>query len=341
MTRVRVAVDLDGPAEGFFGYLGRLAKPLADRGVTLVGPEAPHDLLFVNDARMVERFGEPDRVDRPLAVFERKDAAVVQPKLRRWLAHPRVRVWLKTTVFRDPALNNRPTATGHLHMDWIRQAEGEQDVPSRTPPVISDADLAKILAFHPVFMMEALEPARLLALEHAPRTPLSARSIDLLCAGLVDRSWPDLTRHRQRANAVASTLAGRTTLVGRGRVFEPAEFLTWLGRSRIMLSPLGHGEMNWKDWEAVMCETVVVKPSAAHVTTAMYDIYRPGGGVVECAYDFSDLELVVERILADLNTHQARAAAERKAMVACFAPDRLAEQFAAMVRNALQARPHA
>ena len=139
----RIAIATRGLAVEYFTYLNRLAEPLSDYSIRLVAPELDHDLLFTDDASLLDRFESPEEIDRPIVVFERKDAAVVQPKLRRWLAHPNVKLWLKTTVFRNPPDNNLPTASGHLHVDWIRAAEGQDVVATRMPIEIATSDLSK------------------------------------------------------------------------------------------------------------------------------------------------------------------------------------------------------
>lgn len=84
-------------------------------------------------------------------------------------------------------------------------------------------------------------------------------------------------------------------LAGRFRVFAPqtriaeSEFYGSMLRSRICVSPFGFGEICWRDFEAICCGCLLVKPDMSHITTAP-DIFIPGVTYVPVKWDYSDLE---------------------------------------------------
>lgn len=78
--------------------------------------------------------------------------------------------------------------------------------------------------------------------------------------------------------------------VGRGRYF--AE----LRQSRLALSPFGWGEINVRDFEAMLCGTPVLKPDMRHVETYP-DLFRNEETVAAHRWDLSDLEEAVARAL--------------------------------------------
>lgn len=61
-------------------------------------------------------------------------------------------------------------------------------------------------------------------------------------------------------------------------------------------SPFGYGEVCWRDYEAVMCGALLIKPDMSHVETYP-DIFRPHETYVPIRWDFSDLEEKVNYFL--------------------------------------------
>jgi hypothetical protein len=68
----------------------------------------------------------------------------------------------------------------------------------------------------------------------------------------------------------------------------PEAYLTEMLRSRICISPFGYGEICWRDFEAILCDCLLVKPDMGHVETCP-DIFRPYETYVPVKWDLSDL----------------------------------------------------
>ncbi|MBT2186694.1 glycosyltransferase [Sphingobium nicotianae] len=68
--------------------------------------------------------------------------------------------------------------------------------------------------------------------------------------------------------------------------------------SKICVSPFGYGELCWRDFEAVLCGCLVVKPDMSHIETAP-NLFVPGETYVPCAWDFSDLADACRRYATD------------------------------------------
>jgi len=62
-----------------------------------------------------------------------------------------------------------------------------------------------------------------------------------------------------------------------------------LKSSRVCFSPFGYGEVCWRDYEAIMCGALLIKPDMAHVKTEP-NIFIPFETYIPVAWDFSDLE---------------------------------------------------
>ena len=68
--------------------------------------------------------------------------------------------------------------------------------------------------------------------------------------------------------------------------------------SKICVSPFGYGEICWRDFEAIICGCLLVKPDISHVETNP-DVFRPYETYVPVKWDFSDLEEKCTHYLMD------------------------------------------
>jgi spore maturation protein CgeB len=91
--------------------------------------------------------------------------------------------------------------------------------------------------------------------------------------------------------------AGYNVLLPGQRV-TPDVYYQEMRSSRICVSPFGYGELCWRDFEAVLCGCLLVKPDVSHLRTEP-DIFIPGETYVPIRWDFSDLAEVCARYLAD------------------------------------------
>lgn len=114
------------------------------------------------------------------------------------------------------------------------------------------------------------------------------KDIDISCVAPVSQTvWIEPLRRMatERVRAMAE----------RFRVFAPHqriaedEFYGNMLRSRICVSPFGYGEICWRDFEAICCGCLLIKPDMSHVRTAP-DLFVPGVTYVPVRWDYSDLE---------------------------------------------------
>jgi hypothetical protein len=76
------------------------------------------------------------------------------------------------------------------------------------------------------------------------------------------------------------------------------KFIAEMRRSKVCFSPFGYGEVCWRDFEAAMCGSVLLKHDSSHVFSEP-DLYRPEQTYVPLAWDLHDLPEKCERLLAD------------------------------------------
>jgi Glycosyl transferases group 1 len=71
-------------------------------------------------------------------------------------------------------------------------------------------------------------------------------------------------------------------------------------RSRICISPFGYGEICWRDYEAILCRCLLIKPNMDHVETNP-DIFQAYKTYIPVEWDFSDLREKCEYYLNNEN----------------------------------------
>jgi hypothetical protein len=77
-----------------------------------------------------------------------------------------------------------------------------------------------------------------------------------------------------------------------------AKYMQEMHRSKLCLSPFGYGELCWRDVEAVLAGSVLIKPDMSHLDTRP-NIYEAGVTYLPVKWDFSDLEDVIAMALSD------------------------------------------
>ena len=87
-------------------------------------------------------------------------------------------------------------------------------------------------------------------------------------------------------------------VASQGRV-SLARFFEELRQSKVCFSPIGYGEVCWRDFEAVMCGALLVKPDVGHLRVTP-DIFRAGETYVPVRWDLADFDEVVRGQLADV-----------------------------------------
>ena len=80
-----------------------------------------------------------------------------------------------------------------------------------------------------------------------------------------------------------------TSAKDRNNLVSRRQYESELKSSRIVFSPFGWGENCWRDFEAVCCDSLLIKPSMSHIVTSP-SIFRENETYVPVKWDFSDLK---------------------------------------------------
>jgi hypothetical protein len=123
----------------------------------------------------------------------------------------------------------------------------------------------------------------------------------------------------------------RRVAFGEQRV-DHAAYCAELLASRVCLSPFGHGEVCFRDFEAVRAGCLLVKPDMAHLVTQP-DVYRDGVTCAVVRWDWSDLAAVVDRRLDDLDGTARIVAAAQAALAPYLTGDAVVANFRAQLQR--------
>lgn len=200
--------------------------------------------------------------------------------------HPHVEFYVKKHILRDRSAYGRPPLGGSKFTgDGTRQFIPPCEPAPRPVP---ESFLEK-LVLGPNF---ACTPQMLQLLGRMPRQV--NRPIDVH-ARIAVKGTPWYTAMRQDALHAVQTIRG-LHVVCHGRISR-RDYLRELSDSKVCFSPFGYGEVCWRDYEAVMCGALLLKPDMAHVQTRP-DIFRPFETYVPVRWDLADLEEKIRYYIA-------------------------------------------
>ncbi len=203
--------------------------------------------------------------------------------------------WVKKHEFADAADYARRYLGKSNLTDLVSRENGysfESD-PMRSSGPISQAGVDKLLLGWNI----ALDDKIFDLVKALPKVDQQVRHIDVCCRAFVK---PDVWIYPLRGPLVerVEAMKGRfEVLAPRERVSQEQYYAEML-RSRICVSPFGYGELCWRDFEAVLCGCLLVKPSMSHLRTYP-DIFVPGLTYAPVKWDYSDLSEVCARYLED------------------------------------------
>jgi hypothetical protein len=111
---------------------------------------------------------------------------------------------------------------------------------------------------------------------------------DIVCRVFTD---PGGWKHylRQFAISKLQTLTPQYQVLASTDWVSQKEYYQELLSSKICVSPFGYGEICWRDFEAVLCRCLLIKPDMAHLQTTP-NIFIPYESYVPVKWDYSDLE---------------------------------------------------
>ena len=192
----------------------------------------------------------------------------------------KIQVYVKKSLLRDRAQYSQPTLGDTNLTDYYQKLYGIADREVTFP--IPDGFLDKLHVGPGFFTHENM--LHTFFSQSQPAT--SEKTLDVH-ARLGKKGTPWYSRMRSESVAALKQIGG-LRVVDTGGV-ERRQYLRELAASRICLSPFGYGEIAWRDYEAVLCGALLVKPDMSHCETDP-NIFVPHETYVPIRWDFSDME---------------------------------------------------
>lgn len=217
----------------------------------------------------------------------------------------KIDLYVKKHVLKDRSRYGKPTRGDTNLVDYYSRLYGI-DAEEVVFPV-GDDFLSKLVVGPSFFTQDALW-GRLLA---GPRA--GVRDIDVHARLGVGDDWGWYSRMRRASIASLEPLQGRVVLTDAG--VSHAAYMRELDRSKVCFSPFGFGEMAWRDYEAIVSGSVLVKPDCGHLDLEP-DHFQPDETYVAVRWDFADVADKVEALLRDEPRRQRIAAEARSRLIA-------------------------
>lgn len=203
---------------------------------------------------------------------------------------PYITYYLKKSLFKDRSLYFK-TFNGDTNLvDYYGGLYGMTSDPVNWD--VPETILPK-LRLSPNFLTAPRFIADLTAKDLPSRT---GRSLDVSVRLGGQESHGSYAAMRQHANRLMMEMDGITQSPPDMVPFKA--YMAEMRAARLCFSPFGFGELCWRDIEAIICGTVMIKPDMSHLET-LPDLYEPGVTYLPVRWDFSDVPEVIEAALAD------------------------------------------
>lgn len=91
-----------------------------------------------------------------------------------------------------------------------------------------------------------------------------------------------------------------------GEIISKNKYLKELRESKTCVSPFGHGEICYRDFEAIINGCVLIKPDMSHIKT-WPDLYKKNETYVSVKWDLSDLEDKLHQVITNYDQYKEMA----------------------------------
>ena len=211
---------------------------------------------------------------------------------------PVVDLYIKRQTLRDAERYQRAYTGGFVYADFVQGALGFDLGDWHFGSIPDPAQAHKLVSGWNLGV--CYRNRMLLRLTGAAGVPWGLRPIHInRRVGSINRAgkqeWYQFSRGKL-LDAI-QPLEKKFRMTGTGRA-SAKRYFAELGLSRLTLSPFGWGEVCFRDYEAIACGSLLVKPEMGHLETSP-DIYIPGETYVPIPWDFAGAGEVCERYLRD------------------------------------------
>lgn len=290
-------------------FTDRRAVKLRDCDVLLIESNI-HGAAWNEDEAgiLAEISGYKDHIDRVIYLDSADSTALLHPEVLPIVdAYAKAQLLKDRTAYLDAHYGNR------IFTDYAYRQFGIEDADHANSRPVSDSGLLAKLrlswnsgmadhSFRGRYLSELYTKLPWRGLLRAPAgwaAPSTNRRNDISCRMGVNYARATVAWQRIEAKKRLARWA-RTDRVSHRR------YVQELQTSKIVVSPFGWGEINYRDFETLIAGSLLLKPDMSHLET-WPDLYRNSETMIAYAWDASDLEEKVESILGNYTEYLAAA----------------------------------
>lgn len=272
--------------------------------------------------------------NRPIIILEKSAAASVTRNTKSKLHLPQVKAVFKDRILREKTLNTIPAIRGRYFYNLINDYANIIHFDTAEQEKLSQEELNKIkLVIWDIwggpYNQEKFPQLVNLQVDYTKNRP-----IDVFFAGKSKGNnfykW-----HRSKALQTIDGLTNYKTIALDGKVLPFEEYIETMLSAKIVVSPWGLGEWCFRDFEAIHCGALLIKPDTSFVESYP-DIYQNYTTYIPCKPDFSDLEEKVNYILKHYAKFKKIRKRAKQLVTTTWGLEHIASLFVENVRLALQ-----
>lgn len=238
--------------------------------------------------------------------------------------------WIKKHVLADRTeyeapLVGKSNLTDYVHRTYGRRFETDNIPSSGNVP---GKNIGKIVLGWNIALDDKIADLA----RDLPTSDVVERDLDLLCrASVPQTAWT--FEIRDAAVQAIKELSGQYRIHAPTDRVPQADYYREMLRSRICVSPFGYGELCWRDFEAILCGCLLVKPDMSHLETQP-DLFRPHETYVPVKWDYSDLGRACAPYLDDEEARRRIARNARTALEEALSADWFVQRFETVMQQA-------
>jgi len=151
----------------------------------------------------------------------------------------------------------------------------------------------------------------------------SHRPTDVMFAGRVDAYISEINGHRNLFYDELKSIKKLNVICECRRIYSKNKYRELSRNAKIVVSPWGHGELCYRDFEAMLDGCILIKPNTDFIRV-LDNILQAGKTYIPCSYDATDLEEIIHFVLKNPESFDEMRSRNRQMALDCFSPDYIA-----------------
>ena len=269
----------------------------------------------------------------PKVIVERADSSVLfQDVTRKSISEDNTLAVIKTTIVREKKLNNSQICNKRYHCFLINKYANIVENKNNLIE-IENKFLDKIYCMIPTSVQDRFY-------WYKNNIPIEEKDIDVSFVGVVrylgDQGANVMDWHRlkcveeiKKIKSIKSFCVVSNSVQSHPLPNEAYKQI--IQKSKIVISPWGMGEWNYRDFHAMYQKCVLIKPDSSHVKCYPVDIFKSNERYIPCKLDFSDLQEKVLNVLENYHFYDSIIEKNRSDLVNSWNFDNLSYDFALFI----------